>query len=137
MARRISLTTPRRMSDINLTSMMDLTFLLLITFIITFPMMEQGIPVNLPKGKADPTRVENSKAISIDAKGQIFLDAQPVTLDELAQQIPLMVGSDPNLIIRVRGDENMRYGAMVEVMRILHDAKVTRMALVTQEGGGR
>lgn len=134
MLRRIPLASSKRLSDVNLTSMMDLTFILLITFIITFPMLEQGIPVNLPKGAADPTDAKQYRAITLDAQGKLFLDNNPVSLGELGQAMGMVVSNAPETIIRVRADDAIRYGQLVEVLKVLHDAKVTRMALITRSG---
>ena len=133
MARHTSLTSLKQISEINLTPLMDLTFILLITFIITFPLIEQGIPVNLPRGKASPLDPDQSRSISLNLEGQIFLDDVMITKEALASEMTLMGQSDPETIVLVRADEGIRYGQLVEIMQILHDAKIARLALVTQQ----
>jgi biopolymer transport protein ExbD len=138
MKRQTSLTSLKQISEINLTPLMDLTFILLITFIITFPLIEQGIQVNLPRGKADELDPDESRTISVDVKGDIFLDDLPITLPELGREMQALGRADPNITIMIRADQDIRYGKLVEVMKILHDARIARMALVTQpEGGAR
>ena len=83
MARKTPQTSLKAISEINLTPLMDLTFILLITFIITFPLIEQGIAVNLPKGKAKELTDEEARTVTVDAEGAIYLDNSPITLDEL------------------------------------------------------
>jgi biopolymer transport protein TolR len=130
--RRKNLSTLREISDINLTPLMDLTFILLITFIITFPLIEQGIPVNLPKGKAQDLDDLQARSISLDNKGGLYLDDIAITMDSLAVEMNQLGVADPDVTVMVRADEGIPYGGVVEVLRILHEAKISRMALVTQ-----
>jgi len=132
MGRHTPLTSLKQMSEINLTPLMDLTFILLITFIITFPLIEQGVPVNLPKGNANPLQPEESRSITIDSRGALFLDDRPIAFKELTERLYKMAQVDPNVTILVRADETIAYGEVVRVVKALHDAKLTRMALVTQ-----
>ena len=74
MSRRSSLVSLNQISDINMTPLMDLTFILLITFIITFPLIEQGVSINLPKGNASTISETSSRTISINAEGSYYLD---------------------------------------------------------------
>ncbi len=139
MGRRTTIVSLEGIREINMTPLIDLTFLLLITFIITFPMIEQGIPVNLPKGKAAELQDQNNRTITVNAKGEIFLDQRPIELEQLAVEMNSLGQADPEATVFVRGDAGISYGKMVDVMRLLHDAKISRMALVTSpesRGGG-
>lgn len=131
MARRTSILALEQIKEINMTPLIDLTFLLLITFIITFPLIEQGIPVNLPRGKAEDLSEQMTRTITINAQGQIFLDQRPTTREELTAEMNMLGRAAPDAIVRVRADETIAYGKLVEVLKILHDAKIGRMALVT------
>lgn len=131
MARRTSMLALNEIHEINMTPLIDLTFLLLITFIITFPLIEQGIPVNLPQGKAEELDESLSRTITITAKNEIFLDRRPVTKEELATEMQALSRASPQAVVRVRADEAIAYGKLVEVLRVLHEAKISRMALVT------
>lgn len=132
MRRRMTLTSMKDMSEINLTPLIDLTFLLLITFIITFPLIEQGIPVNLPKGKAQELKPDAARTVTVDKAGDIFLDEVKVTLEEFSMEMENAGKRDSSVMVLVRGDENIKYGRMVEILRVLNNAKITKMALVTQ-----
>lgn len=114
-----------------MTSLMDLTFLLLITFIITFPLIEQGVPVNLPKGKASPLEAPDSTSISLNAKGELYVDDVLMTEEAFAAEIAARAEIDPDMTVLVRADEALPYGKIVTVLRVLHSANITRMALVT------
>lgn len=137
MSRRKALSTLREISEINLTPLMDLTFILLITFIITFPLIEQGIPVNLPRGEAQEIDPHDSRTISIDVKGKLYLDDVQIERAELAREMTLLGEADPNTTIMVRADRAIQYGELVDILRILHDARIARMALVTQVADGQ
>ncbi len=131
MARRTALHRNRQISELNMTPLIDLTFLLLITFIITFPLIEQGIPVRLPKGKSSELDQSNTFSITLNQKGELFLDEVPTGEDALAAELKAKAEADPDVTILVRADEQIAYGKVVSVLRLMHDANITRMALVT------
>lgn len=131
MGRRTSLVSLNQISDINMTPLMDLTFILLITFIITFPLIEQGIAINLPKGKAADMSDSVSRSISLNLDKQLYLDEVPVSKDELLASMSEIGLNEPDTTIYVRADRKLPYGEVVEIMRVLHEANITRMALVT------
>jgi len=115
-----------------MTPLMDLTFILLITFIITFPLIEQGILINLPKGKAAPVQEGVSRSITLSIDQQLFLDNMPVSKAELLEAMADIGLNEPDTTIYVRADRKLDYGEVVEIMRVLHEANITRMALVTE-----
>ncbi len=132
MLRKSRLEPIKQISEINLTPLLDLTFILLITFIITFPLIEQGISVNLPKGDADPVDDLRSRTITIDADGVLYLDERDMEADLLSEELKRLGSADPDVTILVRADESIPYGTVMKVMQMLHEAKITRVALVTQ-----
>ncbi len=131
MARRTTIKPLQQMSEINMTPLIDLTFLLLITFIITMPLVEQGININLPKGKSQALDQKESRSITVDITGQVFLDRVPVTLEALAAEMKTIAVATPDAPVLVRADQQLHYGKVVEILRILNEASITRMALVT------
>lgn len=120
------------MSEVNLTPLMDLTFILLITFIITFPLIEQGIPINLPVNTSTPLEPKESRTVTVDKDGVMYLDHGAVSAEELAQEMDVLMQDEPQSIVYIRADEALAYGQVVDVMKIIRKANVTRMALVTQ-----
>lgn len=132
MIRKSSLASLKELSEISYTPLIDLAMLLLVTFLITYPLMEQGIHVNLPIGEADQLQPQHSRTISVQSGGELFLDDKPVSLEDLSKQISLFRITDPDGTVFVRADRDLRYGRVVEVMKVLHDARISRMALVTQ-----
>ena len=131
MARRIPLSNSRLISELNMTSIMDLTFLLLLTFMITFPNIEQGIHVRLPKGQATEIKDENNLTITLNDKAELFLDNVATTPEALGATLKTKAQENPDLTILVRADEAIAYGKVVAILRLMHDADITRMALVT------
>lgn len=123
----------RAISEINMTPLIDLTFLLLITFIITFPLIEHGLPVRLPSATAEPMDDPQSVSVTLDAEGRLFLDQAEIGLDDLQEIIESKLIGNPDLSVMVRGDKRLNYGEIVRVLRVLRRARVTRMALVTSQ----
>ncbi len=120
------------MIDMNLTSMSDLTFLLLITFIITFPMIEQGIQVKLPSGKSstiDPQK--ETSVVTVDREGRIYLGEDLVSAEALEPALAARFAANPDLRLVIRGDEGVNYGKVVEVGRIARKIGIERMAFAT------
>jgi len=115
-----------------MTSLMDLSFLLLITFIITYPSLEQGINIKLPRGQAESIEPLKSQSVTVDAQGGLFFNNRPTTLGELEQALTDLIALDPQTPVLVRGDTRLDYGRIIQVLRVLHRARVVRMALVTE-----
>lgn len=116
--------------------MSDLTFLLLIAFIITFPIIEQGIPIRLPKGTSQ--QVDTQKqivSVSVDREGRIYLGTDLVQLDELRAGLQARLAENPELRLVIRGDESSRYGVVAQVARLANELKITRMSLATNGDG--
>ena len=132
MARRTSLIKLDQISDINMTPLMDLTFILLITFIITFPLIEQGIAINLPNGETQDVSKKISKSISMNLKNELFLDNQKMTKNELQEALIRLANTNPDTTVFVRADENLPYGKVMDIMRILNSAQIKSMALITE-----
>jgi biopolymer transport protein ExbD len=122
-------------AQIDMTSLIDLTFLLLVTFIITMPALEQGITVSLPRGKTDtlPTKDNKATTVSINALGHIFLNNEQTDLERLEADLKARVAADPDVPVLVRGDESLTYGVVMDVVKLVYKCKIKRMALVTVE----
>ena len=124
---------PRASIDMN--SLIDLTFLLLVTFMLTIPALEQGISIMLPRAKTDVLPSKNAKAntITVNVDHQIFLNDVPVSIDQLESDLKAMVEKDADVPVLVRGDERLEYGAVMDVVKVVYKCHVHKMALVTVE----
>ncbi len=131
MARRTALSRNRQISELNMTPLIDLTFLLLITFIITFPLIEQGIPMKLPKGKASELDQANTFTVAINDKTELFFEDVPTSEEALAAELKAKQAENSDVTILVRADEAIAYGKVVAILRLMHDAGIEKMALVT------
>jgi biopolymer transport protein ExbD len=119
--------------EINVVPMLDLAYVLLVIFIIMTTASVQGIKVNLPKASNSPSLAKpQTKAITINEAGQIFLDAYPVTLDELRTRLAQLKGANPELPVVVKGDTVVQYGKVMEVLELLGQLDITQLGLVTQ-----
>ena len=118
--------------DINITPMLDLAYVLLVIFIIMTTASVQGIKVNLPKASDTPTLAKpKTKAITIRDDGQLFLDAYPVTMEELELRLRGFKSADPALPVIVKGDSAVQYGRVIEVLDLLGRLDITQLGLVT------
>ena len=107
---------------------------LLVIFIIMTTASVQGIKVNLPKASNTPSLAKpQTKAITITEGGQIFLDAYPVSLDELRTQLAALKAANPELPVVVKGDTVVQYGRVMEVLELLGQLDITQLGLVTQK----
>jgi biopolymer transport protein ExbD len=122
-------------AQVDMTSLIDLTFLLLVTFIVTLPALEQGISIMLPQAKTDQLPMKDRKAnvVTIDKDNRLFFKDKPTTLDELETVLKAMAAEDPDVPVLVRGDERLEYGSVMAVVKVVYKCKVRRMALVTVE----
>jgi biopolymer transport protein ExbD len=122
-------------ATVDMTSLIDLTFLLLVTFIVTLPALEQGISIMLPQAKTDqlPTKDKKANVVTVDSQNRIYFKDKPVTLEELEATLMQMAAKDPDVPVLVRGDERLDYGSVMNVVKVVYKCKVRRMALVTVE----
>lgn len=119
--------------EINVVPMLDLAYVLLVIFIIMTTASVQGIKVNLPKASSSPSLAKpQTKAITINESGQIFLDAYPVTLDELRTRLGQLKAANPELPVVVKGDTVVQYGKVTDVLELLGQLDITQLGLVTQ-----
>lgn len=123
---------PRIYDDINLTPLMDLAWTLLIVFIIMATATVQGITVNLPKASDAPSLARpQTRAITITGDGRIFLDTARVTLGELEQRLRDLRAANPDLPVVVKGDSELRYETVIQVLDLLKRLNIGNLGLVT------
>ena len=123
----------RPYDDINITPMLDLAYVLLVIFIIMTTASVQGIKVDLPRASSSVSLAKpQTKAITISNDGQIYLDAYPVTLDQLKVSLGQYRAANPNLPVVLKGDAQARYERVVEVLNIVKRLDITEIGLVTK-----
>ena len=125
------------MSEINVTPMVDVMLVLLIIFMVSAPLLTVGVPIDLPQTQA--ASLEQSReplAISINTKGQVYLQNTEIKMEELVPKLKAIAeargGSNADERIYVRGDKNVDYGTIMRVMGRLSAAGFRRVGLVTE-----
>ena len=120
--------------EINVTPLLDLAWTLLVVFIIAVTASVQGIKVNLPKASNTPSLVKpRTKAITIRADGQMYLDAYPVTMEELETSLRQHKAVDPDFPVVIKGDDKIYYQNIISVLDLLTELEITQLGLVTQK----
>ncbi len=121
------------MSDINVTPFVDVMLVLLIIFMVTAPLLSSGIKINLPESssvlkneKKDPVTV------SMNKKGEIFIQKKQFTSQQLIQKLKLLKKNNKNLKIYIKGDKNLDYGKVMDLMSLINKSGFTKVALVTK-----
>ena len=120
------------LAEINVTPMVDVMLVLLIVFMVSAPLMQQGIDVNLPKANAGSlTQSEQPTVLSIKSNRSIELDQKPYSLVNLSEKLQALSIAKPNLQVLVQADEAVSYGLVAKVMAAVKKAKIHRVGLIT------
>ena len=123
----------RPVSDINVTPFVDVMLVLLVVFMVTAPMMTVAVPVDLPKTQAHTVSQDKEPlVVSIDANGRLYLQDKILRMDELVPKLKAVTGANPEARIFVRGDREIAYGKIMEVMGSISSAGFTKVALVAE-----
>jgi biopolymer transport protein TolR len=123
----------RPMADINITPLIDVMLVLLIIFMVTAPILQQGIAVDLPRVAAGPlTGQEEQLVVNVSKGGQVYLNDTPMTAEQLVTKLRAISTLRPDRQVYVRADQAVPYGQVMRVMGAVHDAGVVRVGLVTE-----
>jgi biopolymer transport protein TolR len=139
MAIRMGGSNKTAMSEINVTPLVDVMLVLLIIFMVTAPMMQEGISVSLPEAKSTALSQEKEVRrlfITVAGPGKIFVNEAPVEEDKLAQTIIEAKKQDPSVQVFLRADKSVPYGAVVRVYGELTSSGVTDLNVVTTSPKG-
>ena len=121
------------MSEINVTAFVDVMLVLLIVFMVTAPLLTVGIPVDLPKVKADAlTDQKDPIEITVKLDGLIYLGESEVEIENLIPRLNAITDQNTEARIYVRGDRVVAYGRVMEIMSIINSAGYIKVALVAQ-----
>lgn len=121
------------MAEINVTPMVDVMLVLLIVFMVAAPLLTVGVPVDLPKTQAASLSGDNEPlTITIDGKGQIFLQETPVEPDALVPRLSAIAQNGYEQRIFVRADSTIDYGRVMDVMGRISSAGFSKVGLVTE-----
>ena len=121
------------MSDINVTPFVDVMLVLLIIFMVTAPMMMQGVDVSLPEATAEPLESEKEHLIiTIDTKNQVFINDFQVSVDGLGEKLKKILEGRSDREVFLKADKNISYGTVVQVMAEAKGAGVEKLGMVTE-----
>jgi biopolymer transport protein TolR len=123
----------RLMSDINVTPFVDVMLVLLIIFMVTAPMMMQGVDVSLPETTSEPLIAKKENLIiTINTKNQIFINDYQIGLDNLQEKLKTILEGRENREVYLRADQEISYGFVVRVMAEIKAAGVDKLGMVTE-----
>ncbi len=129
----------RPMSEINVVPYIDVMLVLLVIFMITAPLLSQGVKVDLPQAASEPIPPEEREplVVSVDKSGNLFLNVgenseEPISHDTLVQRVAAVLRRQPGTAVYVRGDTAVDYGTVVTAMSLLQQAGAPSVGLLTE-----
>ncbi|MBW1982637.1 MAG: protein TolR [Deltaproteobacteria bacterium] len=121
------------LADINVTPLVDVMLVLLIIFMVTAPMMMQGVDVNLPKTTTGPIHTEEERlVITVKANHEIYLNEYKISLDSLERKLKSIFQNRKEKAVFLRADRSVPYGDVVQVMAAVRRSGIQRIGMVTE-----
>ncbi|MGA6993444.1 MAG: protein TolR [Candidatus Deferrimicrobiaceae bacterium] len=123
----------RMMSDINIVPLVDVMLVLLIIFMVTAPMLTQGVDVNLPQANAKALRSDEERlVITVDQNSRIFVGKQPMKFNQLSSALRAIVERRTDRQVYFRADRAVPYGFVVKVIAEVRNAGIEKLGMVTE-----
>jgi len=124
--------TQTSLADINITPLVDVVLVLLIIFMVTAPILQSGIEVQVPKTKTVKQITQERLVITIDRQQRVYLGNDPININEIATKLHEKIRDPQGQSIFIRSDENVPFGAFATVMDAVKQAGITNVSIVTQ-----
>ena len=124
--------TQSSLSEINVTPFVDVVLVLLVMFMVTAPILQSGIEVEVPKTKTVKEITEERLVITIDKDQRVFLGNDPININEIADRLHEKIRDPQGQSIFIRSDENVPFGAFATVMDAVKQTGITNVSIVTQ-----
>ncbi|BCS56076.1 protein TolR [Geobacter sp. SVR] len=123
----------RVMADINVTPLVDVMLVLLVIFMVTAPMMQQGVQVNLPKAETKAiTQAEETVVVTVDKTGKVFINKDEIPADALRDKLTTMFAGRSKKEVFLKADAGVPYGEVVRTMADIKSAGIERLGMVTE-----
>ncbi len=119
-------------AEINVTSLVDVAFTLLVIFMITAPILQGGVEVTVPRAPSAPLQVSEGVVVTVDRDGRIFVDDAEVSRDEFAAAIGPIVERSAGQTVYVKGDTDVPYGAVLWLIGTLKEAEIEAVSLIAE-----
>jgi biopolymer transport protein TolR len=127
----------RPMSEINVTPLVDVMLVLLVVFMVTAPLLTVGVPVDLPQTAAPPiNEPKEPTVITVNKEGEIYIQDTTIPMDGLVAKLQAVTNSNPDAVLYVRGDKDINYGKVLEVMSLISKAGFHKVSLVAEAPKG-
>ncbi len=130
MKRRARVAPPQ--PDLNLTNLMDVVFAILLVFMMTAPLMTQGVKVELPKAEAPAVDEKKSVTVSFDSKRRIYVDGEETDMADFPASFARAWGGDPNRAVLIEGDQSVPYGLVLSVVGEIRQAGASKLGFLTE-----
>jgi len=124
------------LAEINVTPMVDVMLVLLVIFMVAAPLLTVGVPINLPKSSAaQVTEPQQPLIVSINKAGETFIGDDKVLGDDLKKQLGELATQDPTRIVYVRGDREIEYGTLMDLLGEVNSAGFAKVSLLAEAAG--
>tara|TARA_Y100001978_G_scaffold61014_1_gene54885 strand:- start:385 stop:786 length:402 start_codon:yes stop_codon:yes gene_type:complete len=125
--------TRKSISEINVTPFVDVMLVLLIIFMVTAPLLTAGIKINLPESASVLKNEKNDPVtVSMNSKGEIYIQKKKISSNELIKKLIALKGQNKDLKIYIKGDKNLNYGKIMDLMSFINKSGFKKVALVTK-----
>jgi len=118
------------LSEINVTPFVDVMLVLLVIFMVTAPLLQQGIDVNLPQAKGKEMHSEERITLIVKKGSTIYMNDKPVSMTEMGKKLRAISPSNPNVFLKA--DKDVPYGFIVEVMGEIKEAGIEKLGMITE-----
>ena len=123
----------KSISEINVTPFVDVMLVLLIIFMVTAPLLTAGIKINLPESASVLKNEKNDPVtVSMNSKGEIYIQKKKISPNDLIKKLVALRGQNKDLKIYIKGDKNLNYGKIMDLMSFINKSGFKKVALVTK-----